>query len=275
MQPDERLEVRAAHQFVVETAQASEVVETRGALEYGGIVHHDGAAFARCDGLVQLQAVDADVADGADWSPFVARADALSAILEHFHVVFAGNGQNAVEIGRVALQVHRHDQLRLRSNPALDVVRIDVERLVDFGEHGQRAGEHNGRVAGVPGPGRQNHLVAGADFERIDGGLERRGTGGDGQREAGPHARGELLLEGGHLHRGLLAAAVPAERPAGFEHLDDLLTFLFVVIFRDPRNRVSEAFRAPASRLRRRVHWLLRHGKRWRRPRERKLYDSC
>ena len=78
--------------------------------------------------------------------------------------------QDAVHVRGIALQMHGHDRLGLRGNPMFDVVRIEIERLVDLGEDRQRAGEHDGVVAGVPGPGRQDDFVAGPDFK----GVQRR-----------------------------------------------------------------------------------------------------
>ena len=56
------LEARFASQLRVRGAEAAEVVKAGGALKEDRIVGDDGSAFPGGDGLVQLQAVDADVA---------------------------------------------------------------------------------------------------------------------------------------------------------------------------------------------------------------------
>ena len=78
----------------------------------------------------------------------------------------------------------------------LDVVRVEVERLVDLGEDRRRAGIDDRRDRGHIGEARDDDLVAGADPEAE----QRDPQGGRAtavQGEAVPHARepGDLLLD--------------------------------------------------------------------------------
>src|ERR1039458_2132988 len=107
---------------------------------------------------------------------------------------------------------------------------VQVERFVDLGKDRQRSGEHDGVEAGVPGPGRQDHFVARADAERRQGAVQRGGSRRYGERVAGTHPGGELLLEGGHLHGRLGAWAVPPEWTPGLQHVHNFLPLFLVVV---------------------------------------------
>ena len=113
-----------------------------------------------------------------------------------------------------------------RRDLRLDVLGIDVERLVDLGEDRQRAGKDDGVVAGVPGPGGQDDLVAGPDPQ---GGHGREQGGGPGG-----HAQGVLHADMGRVFLLELedlrcASGRPAERIPRFENIEELPLFDFVV----------------------------------------------
>src|SRR5690348_11041239 len=95
------------------------------------------------------------------------------------------DGQNTIHVRRIALKMDCQDELGLRSNMPLDVIGVDVERLVDFGKDRQGARQDDRVEAGVPGPGGQDHLVAGADAESGHGSLEGGSPGSYSQSVAG------------------------------------------------------------------------------------------
>jgi len=69
----------------------------------------------------------------------IGSTDALCAILENPQIVFFGYREDSIQLARIALQMHGHDQLRLGRNQRFDCVRIDVERMIDLGADRQGA----------------------------------------------------------------------------------------------------------------------------------------
>src|ERR1039457_3212013 len=235
LRADEPVSSRFSHHMFVQRPQAAQVMEARRALEQQRVVGHHRAALARGDRLVELQAVNAHVAQGAERLAPVTGAPTLRAVFQHLYAVLARNLDDAVQVRRAALQMHRHDQFRLRRDLRFKIAGVQVERFVDLGEDRQRSGEYDGVEAGVPGPGRQDHFVAGTDAERRQRAVQRGCSRRDGKRVAGTHPGGELLLEGGHLHGRLRAWAVPPEWTPGLQHFHHLLPLLLVVVQRAPK----------------------------------------
>ncbi len=151
-----------------------DVVETDRALEQGGIAGDHDAAFARGNGLGLLQAVGADIAQGAQRAAFIGCAHALAAVFDDLHAMPAGHCQDGVEIGRIPLQVHRHDGLGGGRDAVLDIGGVEIEAVVDLGEDGQGARLDDGAVVGIPGPRGQDHFIARTDFERGQGTVRAR-----------------------------------------------------------------------------------------------------
>ena len=90
--------------------------------------------------------------------------------------MLSGDRQDAIHVAGAALQVNRHNGPGLGSDLVLQVRRIQVERLIDLGKNGECPGKHDGVVAGVPGPGRQDDLIAGPDAERSQRRRQGRGA---------------------------------------------------------------------------------------------------
>src|SRR5215469_10985758 len=151
--------------------ERAKIVEACCAFKKNWIVCRNRAPFARCNRFVELQAIYPNISDRSDRSAFIARPQTLGTVFDYAKLMLAGDWQNAVEIGRTTLQMHRHNGLSLRRNAMFDIRRINVERLVDLGEDRKAASKNNGAIAGMPGPGREDHLVARADFESIDSAL--------------------------------------------------------------------------------------------------------
>ena len=102
-----------------------------------------------------------------------------------------------------------------------------VERLVHLGHHGNRAHRQDGRGAGNPGIGGQDHLVAGPNAQRAQGAHQRCRPGGDCQGAARALERGEALLQLLHLARAFFWSVV-AEKALGADDLEHGPLFGFV-----------------------------------------------
>src|SRR5262249_60867856 len=88
--------------------------------------------------------------------------------------------------GGPAGEVHRQDRPSARSDERLDGFRIDVERLVDIGEHRRGTVENDRASRGKPGQRRRDDLVAGADAEALE--TEDQGVGAATDADTEPAA---------------------------------------------------------------------------------------
>ena len=105
-----------------------------------------------------------------------------------------------VEVGRTAEQMHRHDRPRPLGHLGGDVLGIDVQRdRVDVGEDRCRAGAHDRLGRRVERERGADHLVAGADLERVQDEHERVGAVRDPDRPRHSQVDGRLLFEGLHV----------------------------------------------------------------------------
>src|SRR5579871_1225023 len=152
--------------------------------------------------------------------------------------------------------MHGHDQLGLRRDLAFHVGGIDVERLVDFGKDGERAGEHDGVEAGVPGPGWKNHFVTGTDAASRHGALQRGRTGGYGERKFGLHALGEGFFECRDFRGRLFTGTVPAERAAKFDDIREFASFVVAIECGAPEIGIERCFAHGAAALDGEFGWV-------------------
>ena len=101
-----------------------------------------------------------------------------------------------VDGGGTAEEVHRHDRLRARGDPARDVGGVEVERdRIDVGEDRRGADPRDRLRGGVEREGGADHLVAGADPERVQDEDERVGPVRDADRLLDAERLGGLALE--------------------------------------------------------------------------------
>ena len=115
---------------------------------------------------------------------------------------------------RPAEQVDGHDRLRARRDPALDVLRIEVQRhRVDVGEDGRRLASRDRLGGRVEGEGRADHLVAATDAERVEDEHDRVGAVGDADRLGDAEVLGRLRLEGRDVR--------PEDELAALEHVGE------------------------------------------------------
>ncbi len=195
-------------------------------------VRHQGAAVAhRAEifGRVEAEAGRvADASDAAALSLHVAPgAVCLRGVLDEGRAVPAGQRQQAIEIGRMAVQVNGDDRLDLLAiEGARGCVDIDGEvALVDVDENGLRSDAHDRFDRGREGKGHGQDAVAGADAERSQRQLQ--GVAAVAQADGAAHADegGELAFE--ELH--LLAADERGARDDAGDRLVDLRLQLAVV----------------------------------------------
>jgi hypothetical protein len=115
--------------------------------------------------------------------------------------------------------VHRHDRPRPLGHFGGHVLRVDVQRdRVDVGENRRRAGPHDRLRRRIEGERGADHLVAGADLQRVEDEHERVRAVGDADRLLHAEVGGGFLLEGLHVR--------PQDQGARLEHrlepLEDL-----------------------------------------------------
>ena len=94
------------------------------------------AVAERAEILRRVEAERRRVADAARAPPLVARAVRLRRILDHDQIVAPRDGQDAIEVDRLAVQVHRHDRLRSRRHRRADRAGVDpVGRRIHVDEY--------------------------------------------------------------------------------------------------------------------------------------------
>ena len=107
------------------------------------------------------------------------RAERLRGVLDQRQA----ERRELVERRRAAEEVHGHDRARPRRDPRGDVLGVEVERRrVDVGEDRRRAAPRDRLGRRVERERRADHLVAGADAERVEHEHDRVGAVGDADR---------------------------------------------------------------------------------------------
>ena len=93
------------------------------------------AALARRDDLVELQAERSGVAEGAEAATLERGTHRLARVLDQREPVALRDVDERSHLGRVPAHVHRQESLRAWVQLALDVSRIEGQRLVDLREN--------------------------------------------------------------------------------------------------------------------------------------------
>ena len=135
--------------------------------------------------------------------------------------------------------MHGDHGLRLFCDLPLKVVRIEVQILPDIGEHRGDAEIDEHAVVGIPGKRRDDDLVPRSEAGGRDGALERRGAGGDRERESRPDLLFQLRL--GVPDLGGRSDPVEAERALFPDHVGEFSQFL-VSRQRSAEHRGGEGF---------------------------------
>ncbi len=184
------------------------------------LIRRDQHAAARGgDDLVAIEGEDAGPAAGPRRLPIqavaglrptrrppVRRAQRLGRILDDGDVVAAADIQNRVEVGALAVEMHRDDGFGQPPLPRLALDGLDHQRrvqvpggLLAVNEDWPGAQVDDRVGAGGEGEGGDQHLVAGADAGMDQGQVQRGRAGGERQRVGRADGGGELGLEGVHL----------------------------------------------------------------------------
>ncbi len=146
--------------------------------------------------------------------PLVPRALRLRAVLDHDQLVLPGNLQDRVEVGRLAVQMHRDDGLRARRHLLRDFRRIEIEEaLLEIAENYLRAGQADGFRRGNGRVDRRDDLIARADAETLQGGKQTACGAGHAADLRHALPRRHLLLERLDVFAADVVAAV--DDPAG------------------------------------------------------------
>jgi hypothetical protein len=121
----------------------------------------------------------------------------LSGIFDDFQAAPLGQLTDRFHVGRLTVEMHRHDGACPRRNRLLDLVRLDgVHQLVGLDRNRNGAGPRYGQPRGDKGVGGHDHLVARSDSIPSQDQFQRVQSVAD--PDAVPHAaiRGELGFEG-------------------------------------------------------------------------------
>ena len=153
-----------------------------------GVVHRDETAVAESEQVLRREEAEGR----GDARRDSLRAECLSRVLDDRHVERA----EIVDRRRPSEEMDRHDRLRARGDPACDVGGVEVQRSrVDVGEDRGGADSRDRLGGGVEGEGRADHLVAGADLERVEHEHDRVGSVRDPDRLLDAEGLGGLAFE--------------------------------------------------------------------------------
>ena len=120
----------------------------------------------------------------------------LAAVLDDGEAVTRGDALDRRHVGRLAVEMHRHDRARARTHTLRNPIGIDRAALrVDVREHGSRAGHHDRERAVCRRERRRDHFVAGADTESAQDESDGVGSVTDADRMGRAGSGGEFLLE--------------------------------------------------------------------------------
>ena len=110
----------------------------------------------------------------------------MRGVFNHGQAVPAGDGEDFIQVGRLAEKVHRDDGPGARRDTALDPGRVEVETVrAGIGEHRDCADTRDAARGGKEGERRANHFVAGPDAERQQRHQDGIRAGGNANAEAG------------------------------------------------------------------------------------------
>ncbi len=179
------------------------------------VARDEGAGLAaRPEVLARVEAEGRHVPDAADAPALVLGAVRLARVLDDEQIVFVRDGEDGVEVRRLAVEVDGHDGPGARGDRALDEPRIHrVARGIDVHEHGLGARVADGGHRRHERVGDGDHLVPGADAAGEEREVQRARAGVHPGGEPGAHVGRELLLERDHLvAEGELATVEDARR---------------------------------------------------------------
>ncbi len=188
-----------------------------------GVVRRQHAAFAGGDGLVGVEAEAGRVAEAADHPAGAPGREGVGRVLDDADAVTAADLEDPrpaagrLHRGRLPAKVNDHQRfdVRVPADGRLDDLgRQQAGPVLDIQEDGVGAEIANDLGRGGEGHGRDKDPVAGLDPGGLEGQMEGRRAGVDGDRVLGPDRRGEAPLE--------LDGLGPGRQPAALEDLADV-----------------------------------------------------
>ena len=188
-------------------AVVAQPAQARGEL---GVVGGDRAAVAEgAEVLAGIEAPGDGVAMGAEALALIAGAMGLGGVLDDPQAMAAGDGEDGVQVGGLAVEVHRDQGAGAGGDGGRDACRVNVKgarvRL-----HRDRGGAGLGhrQPGGNEGVGGDDDLVAGADVAGAQGEMQGVQTAGDADAMGRAAVGGPVGLKALHL----FAEDVPAGR---------------------------------------------------------------
>ena len=114
------------------------VVEAEEAAIGGLVIRGNHSAIPCRDGLENVEAVGACMANGTHRLAVISRAECLCAILDQQQIMLIRDGFQFVQPGGVAQHMHHQDGLGARRDLAPDVLGIEIEGFVHLRQDGNR-----------------------------------------------------------------------------------------------------------------------------------------
>ena len=134
----------------------------------------------------------------------------------------------------------REDCLRSRTDLRGDVGRIEVQRLVDLGEHRERARVDDRGDRCHERESGDDDLVTGPDAQALEGRPDGAGSRIDPDGETNPGERGDTVLERSHLGPEVRIVLLPV--PAEALVAKDVEHFRDFVLADEPESRTWHLF---------------------------------
>ena len=161
------------------------------------VIGGDGAAVAqRAEVLAGVEAEARRVAQAAGAPAHITRAMGLGRVFDHAQTVAARDGVDRAHVGRLAVQVHRHDGAGAWRDGRLDAARIEVVGLrVALHRHWRGAGLADRQPGSDEGRRRHDDLAAGADAPGAQHQVQGVQAIGHGNTVRGAAVLRELALE--------------------------------------------------------------------------------
>src|SRR3989344_466975 len=146
-------------------------------------VGHEHAALACLHCLVDVEAKNTYVADGARKFPLPFRAGRLRVVFNELEFALFGYLQKLGEIRGLPIEINDHDRLRVFCDAPPNGLGVDTKRaLVDIRKYRHGAIRKNCGSRSRHRIWRHDHLIARSALERDTGGMQRRGRRIDGHR---------------------------------------------------------------------------------------------
>ena len=175
----------------------SAVAEPLDPLGEPGVPRDDRAAVAqRAEVLGWIEAERAGRSNRADRTSIRGREVGLTAVLDDREPVRGGDPFDARHVGRLPVEMDRHDSAGARGHRPFDRSRVDRETVaIDVRKDRAGADHHDRQRRERRRQRRRNDLIAGADAEGAERERNRVGAAADANRERRSRGRRELPFE--------------------------------------------------------------------------------